>query len=76
MTKYGVYENNKPCSRQGYPNLKFECWSNHVFPTFEEAVQYARDWLGAYGDYAKLELDIPFNYNGYGDMIEIKEIEE
>lgn len=77
---YGVFEitskGEKPCSTVGYPELKGKGWDNHVFPTFEQAKEYVREWLDVY--YSEpdggLVLDEPWNYSGYGDKIVIRRL--
>lgn len=67
-----VLENNKPAM---YPDGP-ECWRENEFPTQEEANEYAHHWLEdwAKGIPAILELGTRYDYNGYGDIIEIREI--
>jgi hypothetical protein len=78
---YQVFENNKPCDEIGYPELKGKGWTNSQFTNFEDARNYAWTWLGQYAcmdddgeNGIALEPDKPVNYNGFGDMIEIKTI--
>jgi hypothetical protein len=73
MKKFSVYENGKPCNRIGFPILKGNDWKNHSFDTFEAAQEYANDWLGDYA--TPLTVNVPYEYSGYGDMIEIREEE-
>jgi hypothetical protein len=71
---YGVFDNDKPASSKGFPNLKGEGWATHLFTTYEEALGYAHDWLGEWGDGIALSLGKKVDYSGYGDTIEIREI--
>ncbi|MEK7499292.1 MAG: hypothetical protein AAB649_01660 [Patescibacteria group bacterium] len=74
-TKFGVFNNDKPASREGFPELKGEGWDTHLFGTFEEASDYAREWLGSRAGEGRLfKLWVPIYYNGYGDTIVIREI--
>lgn len=71
---FGVFENDEPCSID--PEwIKTTFWKTHLFTTFEAAEQYARAWLGVIdpGE-GYLKLNVPWDYNGYGDMIVIKEV--
>lgn len=70
LMRYGVFDNNKPASKQGFPQLKGKGWENHIFGTFEAAVEYANEWLGAYGG-VELQLDTPYYYS-YSDNIVIR----
>ena len=55
-------------------------WNNSKFNTFEEALKYARMWgapyVGAYDGSSgvELKLGVPWDYSGYGDTIEIREV--
>lgn len=74
---FQAFEDNKPADWSGLPSLKgIPCWKNSVFETFEEAHAYALSWLGAYGEGVGLRLNEPWDYNGYGSMIEIREVKE
>jgi hypothetical protein len=76
MKQYGVFENDKPCSPAGFDWCTLPCWSNHLFPSFEEAHDYAISWLGHHADsFLHLKLNEPYDY-GYGDVITIKEVNE
>jgi hypothetical protein len=72
MPKYGVFENGKPCSEEGFPELEGLGWDNHIFDTFKEAYDYTCNWLGPYALGAKFAPNDPLDYNGYGDVIEIR----
>lgn len=72
---FQVFENDKPCDKTGFTWAK--TWETSKFNTFQEALQYAKKWLGAFGENVDLYLttpNVPYNYSGYGDMIVIKEI--
>jgi hypothetical protein len=73
---FQVFENNIPCE---YPNHNVrKTWNNSKFKTFEEALKYADDWLGILSPLASLKdmikLNVPYDYSGYGDKIEIREL--
>ena len=68
MTKFRVYENDMPAVIR-----HVDCWKNNEFDTFDEAVQYARLWTGKMGSLPlNMPANCPVDYNGYGDMIEIR----
>ncbi len=72
---FGVFDNNKPASVEGFPQLtKGNGWDTHLFPTFAEAVQYAKDWLGQWDTLPDGWDGKPYNYSGYGDKIEVREV--
>lgn len=74
--RYAVFDNKKPASSYAFPELKSSGWSTHIFDTFDEANDYLNRWLGLYENgIINLEPNIPFDYNGYGDIVEIKEVE-
>ncbi len=77
--KYGVFDNGRPASKSGFPEIKGTGWLNHIFDTYNDARRYAINWLGAdggYGDFEDFKLNTPYDYSGRGDMIEIKEIKK
>ena len=66
-----MYDSNKKAK---YPEHNVNpSWNNCSFPTFVEALQYAWHWLGAYSYGVKLVVNVPEDYSGCGDMIEIRE---
>lgn len=73
---FGVFDNGGPADSTGLPQLQgIECWAVSVFNTFEEAQEYAHHWCGQYlAAEEKLQVDIPHDYSGYGDMIEIRKL--
>ncbi len=79
---YQVLENDKPADCK---HCKVhDSWHTSKFATFEEALKYARKWLGQFGgssddSYSNgiiLEVNKPYLYSGYGDSIEIRETKE
>lgn len=71
---YGVYDNGKPASREGFPVLKGSGWETHRFQTVVEAQHYASQWLGQF-DVGTLMPGTPVDYSGCGDIIEIREMQ-
>lgn len=94
MTKYQVLENGRSAdwklceksivrfskSKKKVSNKFKKKWATSIFNSFEEALLYARKWLGAYGGSddgrsgIELKLNESWDYSGYGSMIEIREI--
>ena len=69
---YQVFDNGKPADCL---HCKVhESWNKSAYDTFEEALEYANKWLGMYGGVV-LKLNTPWDYSGYGDMIEIREVD-
>lgn len=73
MIKYKVLDNHKPAIGAIY-DLDNEDLGKNEFPSFEEAHDYAVSWLGHWGKGLKLKPNIAYDYSGYGDILEIKEI--
>jgi hypothetical protein len=68
---YAVYDNERPAK---YPEIAVDpSWNNNRFNSFDEALKYARNWLGPYGEGVVLKLGVPWDYSGYGDYIVIRE---
>lgn len=68
-------------SEKNYKLFK-KTWGNSIFDTFEKAREYAWKWIGPeWGgsvDGKKgcdLKPNVPLDYSGYGDFIEIREID-
>ena len=69
-----VQENDKDAV---LPNSEYSHWHNCKFSTYDEAVEYAKDWLGMYYDLGmKFEIGIPVEFHGKDAYITIKEIKE
>ena len=68
---YVVYDNDKPASVEGFPTLTAPCWRTHKFHTWRTAHEYAKAWLGQWAPFG-LEVNVPYDYDGYGDVIEIR----
>lgn len=73
MKKYNVYDNGKPANSTSFKSLAGNGWDNSSFDTFVEAQAYANKWLGIFA--MLLTVNVPVDYNGCGDMIEIREEE-
>lgn len=69
-----VYDNNKEASRVGFPELAGKGWKTARFNNFSDAHKYAITWLGEVGVGLSLKLGQKFDYDGYGDIIEIREV--
>lgn len=76
--RYQVLENERPCSVTGCPSLtKGVGWDRHSFNSFEEALAYTKKWLGDYAVTIPENWDgSSYDYSGYGDIIEIREVFE
>ena len=75
---YGVFDNGKPASKVGFPELKGKGWENHLFQSLSQAQNYAREWMGEYAPVDaiySLPVGRIYDYSGYGDMIEIRIVE-
>ncbi len=70
---YAVFENNKPCNAEGFPehDLGGKGWDTNEFATLEEARDYVNLWSGD-NPVPELEVDQEFDMSGYGDMIVIR----
>ena len=64
---FAVYDNNKPAIIEMRNN-----WKKYKYDTFDEAVIYAADWLGEWDCIPKDWDGSPLDYNGMGDLIEIR----
>lgn len=72
--KYQVLDNNRPADC--FHCKVHESWNKSKYDTFDEALNYARKWLGFYGTCVVLKPNTPWDYDGFGDMIEIREVED
>lgn len=71
---FQVFDNGKPAQ---YPDHKVhESWTRSAFTSFQEARDYAMRWLGEWAplDEDCIELGIPFDYSGLGDIVLVREI--
>jgi hypothetical protein len=81
--RYQVFDNGKPADSSGHK--VHPSWNNSIFPTYHDAVRYVVKWLGwdwcsSEDDINSLAMcirkDIHYDYSGYGDVIEIRDIKE
>lgn len=72
---FNVYDNNKPASSAGFPNLKYSDWARNSFASFQEALSYAKNWLGQWDNLPDGWDGSPHDYSSYGDTIEIRKEE-
>lgn len=70
---YQVFDNGKPADC--HHHKMHGSWEKSSFDTLEEAEAYANNWLGIYGQYEAHELLTGVDYSGYGDVIQIKKVE-
>lgn len=73
--KYQVFDNDKPADEIGFPEIRGFGWKTSKFDTFNEAKEYACKWFDFFAEGLKFELNRPEDYSGYGDKVEIKEVE-
>jgi hypothetical protein len=74
---YTVLENGHPCEYKEGQHKYWQDWSNATFPTYEQAIDYAREWFDFYADdwtyeNMKDKLNKPYCFNGW-DFMEIRE---
>ena len=74
MPRYALFDNDKPASEEGFPELRGCGWETHIFDTLHEAQMYANNWLGYPGHVYVLRVGLKYDYSGYGDMLLLKEI--
>jgi hypothetical protein len=68
-----VLDNNKPA--KGWRLDKDdEDIGRYEFDSFEEAHDYAVNWLGRWGSGLRFQPNTEYDYSGYGDTIQIKKI--
>jgi len=67
---YDVFDSGKPARTESSVS-----WENNSFASFNEAVAYAKLWLGCHNTVIPNNWDgsaIKHPWNGFGDMIEIR----
>ena len=70
--KYEVYDNGKLA---GYPYRNVNSsWIQPPLMTFEQAQEYAKQWLGQHASLVPMYPDEKVDYSGNGDFIEIRTI--
>lgn len=57
-----------------------DCCNRSKFNTYEEALDYAKNYLGWYSAQIEqmsdtLPVGVAYDYSGYGNLIEIREVE-
>jgi hypothetical protein len=63
---FQVLENDIPCE---YPLFRVHpSWNKSSFDSLQDAIDYAKNWLGVYAP-DTLNLNEPYDYNGYGDCL-------
>ncbi len=76
---FQVIDNGTPADCFHHPVHK--SWDKSKFVSLAEAQDYLRNWFGAFcpdrgTQNFQLPINTPYNYNGYGDYVEIREIRE
>jgi len=73
---FEVFDNGKTADSRGFPSLSSIAPESNKFDSFDSALEYATWWCGGKSDSTMLPLlpDIPWDYSGYGDMIEIRTV--
>jgi hypothetical protein len=71
--KWQVLDNNKPAKGLTF-DPHDEDWGKHEFESFEDAHNYAVNWLGRWGYGLKFQPNTIYDYSGYGDTLQIKEV--
>lgn len=73
---YVVYDNGRPADC--WNHSVHSSWNKSFYTSHQEALIYARKWLGPVGgssdgqDGVYLYLNEPYDYSGCGDVIEIR----
>ena len=62
-----VFDNDKPAVIKGGKD-----WNDNFFRDFVDALKYAKSWLGEYDTLPDDYQGEPYDYNGHGDIIEIR----
>lgn len=72
---YQVFDNNKPADC--FHHDVHGTWFKSKYETFAEAFEYATRWINLrdVNGCVFLKPDVPWDYSGYGDMIEIRTVE-
>ena len=73
--KYIVYSNNKKADGKTF-GLYSKEWQNAAYDSLDEAIEYAKRWLGVFSISVPPNWDgSPLDYSGAGDKIEIRKEE-
>lgn len=71
---FAVYEDGKPCSPEGFKWAKASNgWGQYKFETFEQALNYAKSWLGEWANFPETWDGKLYKYCGES-TIEIRKI--
>ena len=62
-------EDNKPCDC--FNHDVHESWDKSSYKTYEEAKEYMMKWLGIYAPYPEYDFRNPYDYSGYGNIVQI-----
>lgn len=74
-TLYQVLDGDRAADENGFPHLVGKGWADSIFKTLYDAQIYAAKWLNVPPENMKtVRPDAPFDYSGYGDMLEIRTI--
>lgn len=74
---WAVFDNNKPANHTYFHHAQKEEFITNEFNSFDEALTYARKWLGHWDNFPE---DIEPNFNlkidisGHGDIIEVRDL--
>ena len=78
---FQVFDNGNPADHR-FNKTVSTIWGPSHFDSFNAALIYARQWLWPYGGEDAsgltgivLHPNTPYDYSGYGDFIEIREVE-
>lgn len=77
--KYQVFDNGRRADWTAFDHPTFlefrKSWPIREFNSFEKAESYALKWLGDCSPgVGVLKPNVPYDYSGHGDYLEIKEI--
>jgi hypothetical protein len=71
---FQVLNNDIPAQ---YPYMPIHpSWNQSTFQSFDEAQEYACQYLGPFSPGKIFKLNEPYDYSGYGDCISIIEVGE
>lgn len=73
---FQVFDNGKPadCWNQKSLGDGENGWTTSAFDTLDDAQEYATRYLGIYNPGRSLEVGEKYDYSGYGDILEIREV--
>ena len=76
--KYQVFDCEKPADCFHTDGID-ESWNNSIFDSIDEAKYYLKNWLGEWEQCVnvdKMKANQQVDYDGYGDIVEIKVIDD